>query len=615
MPTTTLADIRRQYPEYDDLPDEQFVDGFYRKFYSDIPREQFNERIGLSAQKQSPLAAIKRYGEIQATYPGVYNQMRSEGSEQFQKGIGQIGEGSIGSGALNTLGGAFNYTSSPINALLRTAVGQPVEEGSGIPKELAEFAASMAIPGMAMTKVVPRSIPRAPLSSAATEFQQAAQRQNVPLPRAISSESMVPQRMGVALSNVPGAGEPLVAAAETARKALGESAKGVSSSLGAGERVVAGTEAKSGLLNWIQKGSGRTAKDAYDDVATLVDPHKTTPLTNTADAVFETANRRMSSNLEGLKNPAMEYVLRGMDNPQGLTYEAIKDMRSIVREMKDETIIPGGFVRTEIEKVYQALTKDLKESLRAAGGDPALAAWEKANVQYRLLSKQREALSKVVGIKGDAAPEQVFERIIALGSSKSRGDINKLSLVQKTVGNKAWDEIGSALINRLGRDADGNFSTARFIGPNGYNSLTPEARNILFSHDHRRALDDIALLSREFEQRFTRWGNPSGTGRTMTGALGLAGVVTAPVPTLAIFGGGRIMAEILARPATAKQAAQLMKAHKYALTSPGQGSALFLAASTRSLAESMSKAGLGSYDDIWRQLQGTLPARTEEDQP
>jgi len=55
--------------------------------------------------------------------------------------------GNVVRGAGNLAQGAIEYVTSPINAALRTAVGQPVEAVTGIPKEYAEFAASLAIPG------------------------------------------------------------------------------------------------------------------------------------------------------------------------------------------------------------------------------------------------------------------------------------------------------------------------------------------------------------------------------------------------------------------------------------------------------------------------------------
>jgi len=42
----TLADIRKQYPQYEDISDEQLAKGFHEKFYSDIPFTEFSAQIG-----------------------------------------------------------------------------------------------------------------------------------------------------------------------------------------------------------------------------------------------------------------------------------------------------------------------------------------------------------------------------------------------------------------------------------------------------------------------------------------------------------------------------------------------------------------------------------------
>jgi hypothetical protein len=43
-----LADLRAKYPEYNDLSDQQLADGFYKKYYSDMPRAQFDQKMGLA---------------------------------------------------------------------------------------------------------------------------------------------------------------------------------------------------------------------------------------------------------------------------------------------------------------------------------------------------------------------------------------------------------------------------------------------------------------------------------------------------------------------------------------------------------------------------------------
>ncbi len=44
----TLAEFRQKYPEYNDMSDEQLADGLYRKHYSDMPRDEFNQKIGFT---------------------------------------------------------------------------------------------------------------------------------------------------------------------------------------------------------------------------------------------------------------------------------------------------------------------------------------------------------------------------------------------------------------------------------------------------------------------------------------------------------------------------------------------------------------------------------------
>ena len=56
----TLADIRKQYPQYADISDEQLVKGFHDKFYSDIPFNEFSAKIGYTQKaEQAPLPDVR----------------------------------------------------------------------------------------------------------------------------------------------------------------------------------------------------------------------------------------------------------------------------------------------------------------------------------------------------------------------------------------------------------------------------------------------------------------------------------------------------------------------------------------------------------------------------
>lgn len=46
----TIAEIRQQYPQYNDLSDTQLADSFHSKFYSDIPKDQFYSSLGIKSE-------------------------------------------------------------------------------------------------------------------------------------------------------------------------------------------------------------------------------------------------------------------------------------------------------------------------------------------------------------------------------------------------------------------------------------------------------------------------------------------------------------------------------------------------------------------------------------
>lgn len=44
----TLAEVRQKYPQYADLSDQDLAKGLYQKYYSDMPYDQFSQKVGLS---------------------------------------------------------------------------------------------------------------------------------------------------------------------------------------------------------------------------------------------------------------------------------------------------------------------------------------------------------------------------------------------------------------------------------------------------------------------------------------------------------------------------------------------------------------------------------------
>ena len=52
----SLAEIRSKYPEYGYLSDGELADAMHKKFYADMPREEFDKRVGLQPEQQKMTA-------------------------------------------------------------------------------------------------------------------------------------------------------------------------------------------------------------------------------------------------------------------------------------------------------------------------------------------------------------------------------------------------------------------------------------------------------------------------------------------------------------------------------------------------------------------------------
>lgn len=59
-----IENIRKQYPQYSDLSDQQLADAFYSKYYSDIPKEQFYSQIGFTQQEPKKESFADKTGRV-----------------------------------------------------------------------------------------------------------------------------------------------------------------------------------------------------------------------------------------------------------------------------------------------------------------------------------------------------------------------------------------------------------------------------------------------------------------------------------------------------------------------------------------------------------------------
>jgi hypothetical protein len=90
--------------------------------------------------------------EPMTSYPATYAEMNREARDAMSAGASRmtapdadLWERAKGAGVAGL--GALEFVSSPVNAALRTVVGEPFAKNFGVPREYPELVAGMAIPG------------------------------------------------------------------------------------------------------------------------------------------------------------------------------------------------------------------------------------------------------------------------------------------------------------------------------------------------------------------------------------------------------------------------------------------------------------------------------------
>lgn len=106
----TIADIRKQYPQYDDLSDTDLASALHKKFYSDMDFADFSRRIGLSEKPAKPATQSKLGGLVDSFTQGVSFGFGDELTAAESAILGRTPEG-----------GYFNYN-KPFGERYNTAL-------------------------------------------------------------------------------------------------------------------------------------------------------------------------------------------------------------------------------------------------------------------------------------------------------------------------------------------------------------------------------------------------------------------------------------------------------------------------------------------------------------
>lgn len=442
----------------------------------------------------------------------------------------------------------------------------------------------------------------------------AGERLGVDVPRAVASDSMAVQRAASTVRNVPFAGDPLVKASERAMGQLGTAADDVARGFGGSDAAQAGGNVRDAIsVGWKGRVNDVTGK-LYDAVDRLVDPNAVTKLANTQAVAADILAKRQAARLPNATGGAVDAVVNAIKDPQGLTYEGVKRLRSEIGRLIDSPNLTAADIpQAELRQMYGALTKDLGDAVQNAGGVGARSAWERANKFAAAAAQRKEELQKIVGAENN---EGVLNRLALAASTKGSANIDLLRKARSAIGPDTWDEVAGTLVSRMGRDKQGHFSGQRFL--TDYGNLSDEAKKLLFNGTGRadlgRALDDIATVSSRFKD-LQKFSNPSGTSQNVAGGSMLAGMAVDPVTTVGTIIGARGLASVLAAPASASSMAKWSRAYSAFVSQPTAAGYAALDRASRNFASTIGeRSGVQTTaQELMRSIQGGFPSRAGDE--
>jgi hypothetical protein len=534
----------------------------------------------------------------------------------------------------NAVGGALRVAASPVTGALKSALGHPIaaaetavgglinpevakeREASGAAYEDAKKSVETALAAGRPARVG-APVP-APALTEGQEVALAGQRQGIDLPRAVTSDSRSVQQVGKIAANVPVAGQPLRKASQSAVEQMGQAMDTARAGFGSSDAATAGQAVREGVSEAIKTGPIKQKVDAlYSNVDNLVNPTVTAPMPNTRGIAAQIEGRRTNAALPGSKSVA---ELEDALSRPGMNYEGIKDLRTYFGEMLDGSKeIPQGMGIGEVKQIYGALSKDMRLVIARAGGPDGLKAYDAAEKAAKRWADVRQDLQRVLNVNSE---EGIFAKMVQAAGSKSSADLKMLGRVRGAVGPDKWNELSSAVIERLGRDPQGNFSPDRLLGPSGLGGLSPEGKRLLFRStgqaSHADTIDDIATISKRFKQ-LNQYANPSGTGQTTLGGAFGAGLIADPVTAVSTFLGAGGLSLVLSRPASARAMAAWARSYQRAATAQTaanvqgyqQASKLFATAVANNIGKQIGSVDVGT---LTRQLQGAVPAGAQDEQ-
>ncbi len=285
-------------------------------------------------------------------------------------------------------------------------------------------------------------------------------------------------------------------------------------------------------------------------------------------------------------------MIDAIRNPQWTAaLQTQRDLRSEFRRLA------SGMADTEkntlrvsdIERVQSAITRDMISLLernaqeyrnlqmhdRANAINRSILEFRRADQFTRLAAERMEYIERLFNAQN---AQSLYWNITSAALSKATGDLQKLRILTKTLRPEEMHDVAAAVIRQLGAPTGSTRGSFQEIGfsPSSaltrWNNMNPEARALIFGHEHAQALNDWFRVTNRLAN-VEAMANTSRSGTYMTNAIvGLGSAAMAFNGHTALLGAalasGGALSLLLSRPAYVRWAVKYAELRAAALRAP-----------------------------------------------
>jgi len=480
---------------------------------------------------------------------------------------------------------------------------------------------------------------------------QTAEALGAPIPRGLASDNTAINATTAKIRSVPVIGSRVSHAVDRTQQAAGEHLEDIAGQMGGiSDRAAADAVVRPGLEHVIDR--NKAAIDAnYDAVRGAIDLSARFIMPRTRQMLSQIIRERHAA---GQPNPS-----HGLDQfinvSNGATFNGAHRARVDAREAGNVLVPHPGYNKADYNRLTRAMTADIRDMAAAATrGNPnpnarawhqramqlasqagapvqgfsthlpptaaqqqaTLRAFDQAETEFGRLAEQNGILRRLVDSRGEGA----IATLLSAAKEKG-GNVALLAQLRNSMTPADFHTIGALLLHELGHNnATGEFSLAKFVIQ--WDKVAPRARQILFSPQHLRNIEDVVGLGTHIKSALRESNNSHTAGvlilfdlardAILFGATAAAGTLSgASLATGAMATPAVLFAHWLSRPATASSMAAWTRARMGLLGHPTPARLAVFNIASRNLSNNLGIP----LERVLQRIGGPAGGRAEDNQP